>query len=126
MDCNHMNQATNMGGCTEILQKNPSEIVVHCHCKLGKTCKNLNSFMVNIYQERNITSIYSFFRHGKHPTQLKTCSRLGPIDSSAKTFTVCSLGVKLVEIIFWMTDKHTSSKLEIMLFSRRGRGECCT
>ena len=34
IDCNHMDQATNMGGhvCTEILQKNPSEIVVHCHC----------------------------------------------------------------------------------------------
>ena len=34
IDCNHMDQATNMGGghvCTEILQKNPSEIIVHCH-----------------------------------------------------------------------------------------------
>ena len=41
IDCNHMDQATNMGVgvehvCTKILQKNPSEIVVHCHCKLGK------------------------------------------------------------------------------------------
>ena len=51
MDCNHMDQAINMGGghvCTEILQKNPSEIVVHCHCKLGKRCHQLNSLMVNI------------------------------------------------------------------------------
>ena len=38
IDCNHMDQATNMGGhvCTEILQKNPSEIIAHSHCKLGK------------------------------------------------------------------------------------------
>ena len=51
MDCNHMDQASNMGGehvCTEILQKNPSEIVVHCHCKLEKMCHKLNSIMVNI------------------------------------------------------------------------------
>jgi hypothetical protein len=52
MDCNHMDQATNMGGgehvCTEILQKNPLEIIVHCHCKLGKRCHKLNSLMVNI------------------------------------------------------------------------------
>ena len=51
IDCNHMDQATNMGRghvCTEILQKNPSEIVVHCHSKLGKRCHKLNSLMVNI------------------------------------------------------------------------------
>ena len=50
MDCNHMVQATNMGGrvCTEILQKNPLKIVVHCHCKIGKRCHKLNSLMVNI------------------------------------------------------------------------------
>ena len=53
VDCNHMDQATNMGGggehvCTGILQKNPSKIVVHCHCKLGKRCEKLNSLMVNI------------------------------------------------------------------------------
>ena len=52
MDCNHMNQATNMGsgGGTYVLKSFniPSEIVVHCHCKLGKRCKKLNSLMVNI------------------------------------------------------------------------------
>ena len=51
IDCNHMDQATNMGVghvCSEILQKNPSEIVVHCHCKLKKRCHKLNSLMVNI------------------------------------------------------------------------------
>ena len=51
IDCNHMDQATNMGGghvCTEILQKNPSEIVVHCHYKLAKRCHKVNSLMVNI------------------------------------------------------------------------------
>ena len=41
IDCNHMDQATNMG-------ENPSEIVVHCHCKVGKRCHKLNSLMVNI------------------------------------------------------------------------------
>ena len=94
-----------------------SEIIVHCHCKLGKRCIQLNSLMVNIEQERNITSIYSFFRHGKHLRKLTTWSRLGPTDSSAKTFTVPRIWVKLC----WMTDEHTSSKLEIMLISRRGR-----
>ena len=37
MDCNHMDQATNMGvGDMYVLKsyKIPSEIVVHCHCKL--------------------------------------------------------------------------------------------
>ena len=50
MDCNHMNQATNMGWGVYVLKssKIPSEIVVHCHCKLGKRCKKLNSLMVNI------------------------------------------------------------------------------
>ena len=50
MDCNHMNQATNMGGGLYVLKssKIPSEIVVHCHCKLGKRCNKLNSLMVNI------------------------------------------------------------------------------
>ena len=51
MDCNRMDQATNMEGehvCTEILQKNPSKIVIHYHCKLRKRCHKLNSLMVNI------------------------------------------------------------------------------
>ena len=69
--------------------------------------------------KRNTTSIYSFSRHGKHVRKLTTCSRPGPIDSSAKTFTVRSFGVRLVRIIFWMTDEQTSSKLEIMLICRR-------
>mgnify|MGYP007088708592 CR=1 FL=1 len=49
-DCNHMNEATNMGWGVYVLKssKIPSEIVVHCHCKLGKRCKKLNSLMVNI------------------------------------------------------------------------------
>ena len=94
--------------------KIPSEIVVHSHCKDGKRCKKLNSLMVNIYQERNITLIYSFFRHRKHLRQLKTWSRL-TTDSSAKTFTVPRVWVKLR----WMKDEHTSSKLEITLISRR-------
>ena len=48
MDCNHMNQATNWGGVGVYVLKSskiPSEIRVHCHCKLG---------------------IYSFSKHGKH------------------------------------------------------------
>ena len=57
--------------------------------------------------------------NGKHLRKLTTSCRLGPIDSSAKTFTVRRFWVKLVGIIFWMTDEHTSSKLEIMLISRR-------
>ena len=77
--------------------------------------EKLSSLMVNIYQERNITLIYSFFRHGKHLRQLTTWSRLGPTDSSAKNFTVPRIWVKLC----WMTDEHTSSKLEITLISRR-------
>ena len=50
IDCNHMDQATNMGGKCMYLNppKEPSEIVVHCHCKLGKRCHKLNSLMVNI------------------------------------------------------------------------------
>ena len=105
--------------CTEILQKNPSKIIVQCLSKLGKRCHKLNSLMVNIKQERNITSIYSFSRHEKQLRKLTTCSRLGPIDSSAKTFTVRSFAVRLVRIIFRMTDEQTSSELEIMLICRR-------
>ena len=51
MDCNHMYQETNIGGGGMYVlksSKNPSEIVVHCHYKLGKRCHKLNSFMVNI------------------------------------------------------------------------------
>ena len=50
MDCNHMDQATNMGGTRMYSNppKNPSEVVVHCHYKLGKRCHKLNSPMVNI------------------------------------------------------------------------------
>ena len=50
MDCNHMDQATNMGENMYVLKssKIPSEIIVHCHCKLGKRCHKLNSLMVNI------------------------------------------------------------------------------
>jgi hypothetical protein len=52
---------------------------------------------------------------------------LGPIDSTAKTFTVRRYVVKLVEFIFWMTDEHTSSKLEKMLIQEgEEEGECCT
>ena len=49
IECNHMDQATNMGGMYVLKSsKIPSEIVVHCHCKLGKGCHKLNSLMVNI------------------------------------------------------------------------------
>ena len=51
MDCNHMNHATNMGGKHVYVLKSskiPSEIIVHCHRKLGKMCRKLNSLMVNI------------------------------------------------------------------------------
>ena len=49
IDCNHMDQATNMGGMyVPKSYKISSKIVVHCHCKLGKRFQKLNSFMVNI------------------------------------------------------------------------------
>ena len=47
MDCNHMNQV-GVGVYDLKSSKIPSEIVVHCHGKLGKRCKKLNSLMVNI------------------------------------------------------------------------------
>ena len=68
----------------------------------------LETYRLTFNGKRNITSIYSFSRHGKHLRKLTTCSRLGPIDSSAKTFTVRSFGVKLVGIIFWMRGEHIS------------------
>ena len=49
IECNHMDQATNMGGMYVLKSsKEPSEIIVHCHCKHGKRYPKLNSFMVNI------------------------------------------------------------------------------
>ena len=63
----------------------------------------------------------SFSVHGKHVRNPKTWSRLGPIDFSAKIFTVCMDWVKLVGIIFWKTVVNTSRRNLKMWISRRRR-----
>jgi hypothetical protein len=50
--------------------------------------------------------MYSFSVQGKHLRNLTISSRSGPTNCSAKIFTVRGGRVKLVGIIFWMTDEH--------------------
>ena len=63
----------------------------------------------------------SFSVHGKHVRNTTTWSRLGPIDFSAKIFTVRMDWVKLVGIIFWKTVVSTSRRNLKMWISRRRR-----
>ena len=55
-----------------------------------------------------LTSMCSFSVQGKHLRNPTTASSLGPMEFSAKTFTVLRDDVKSMGIIFWRTSEHTS------------------
>ena len=52
--------------------------------------------------------MYSFSVHGKHLRNPTTSSILGPIELSAKIFTVCIAEVEILRIIFCTTTEHGS------------------
>ena len=72
-----------------------------------------------------LTSMCSFSVQGKHLRNPTTASSLGPMEFSAKTFTVLRDDVKSTGIIFWRTSEHTSRIIAKCEYSYQDE-DCCT
>jgi hypothetical protein len=78
---------------------------------------------MTLFKAKIFTSMYSFSMQGKHLRYPTDAFRLGPIEFSAKIFTVRRDVFKLVRIVFGRTWEHTSNKKKC---EYQNEEDCCT